>query len=275
MPIITITTDFGTRDHFVAAMKGIIYQIHPKATIVDVSHDIGPQDIFGASMILHEVLRCFPAGTVHLVVVDPTVGSDRAIIAAKYDNQYVVCPDNGLLTLPHKYHQQQQLNVVTNQNLFCQPVSRTFHGRDIMAPVAAHLSKGMDMDRLGQRALRMTMLDYPSPRYASHSITGQVVYIDHFGNLATNITREDFVNQKLTAHHCHVQLETTTIGTVAQTYSQTEPGLPLALFNSSEMLEIAVCNGNAAATFGAMVGTPVTVTATDNQNLNRPEVNNG
>ncbi len=260
MAIVTFTTDFGQQDHYVAAMKGVVLQIAPKSILVDVTHQIAPQNIIQAAFIIRQVWTSFPSDTIHVVVVDPAVGTPRRIVAVQYANQVVVCPDNGIVSFLQRDLPLEGLREVTNRGLFARSVSSTFHGRDIIAPVAAHLSRGVRISEVGPQTDRLEMLDLPRPeRLPDQSIRGQVVYVDGFGNLVTNLTREELAHTFNVRPGAHVWLDELDLGTVRQTYALTEPDHPLALIGSVGMLEIAVNRGNAARHLGAGVGSPVLV----------------
>ena len=164
MSLITLITDFGTRDYYVGAMKGVILQIDPQATIVDITHDIEPHNVVHGAFVLRQSLPWFPQRTVHVVVVDPGVGSDRRILAGKYDGQVVLAPDNGLISLVHRELPLEEIYAVQNTQYFRNPVSRTFHGRDILAPVAAYVATGLSLDKLGPAADRVEVLEGKAER---------------------------------------------------------------------------------------------------------------
>ena len=253
-------TDFGTRDHYVAAMKGVILQINPKVTIVDISHEIGSQDLLHGAFVLRQALPYFPPDTIFAAVVDPTVGSGRRILAARYSGRIVLAPDNGLVTLLHRDAELQEIRVVENRRFFASTLSTTFHGRDIFAPVAAHLSRGVAMDHLGPVANQIEILELPKPqRNTDGAIEGQVIVVDHFGNLISNITAIDLSAARLPRGHCTVSVGTRAIGPVRTTYADVAAGQPLALIGSAQMLEIAVNQGSAAAVLNARRGDPVRV----------------
>jgi len=188
--MITLVTDFGTTDPYVGMMKGVILSKDPSAAIIDITHEIAPQDFAGAAYIIYSAFRYFPIGSIHVIVVDPGVGSDRSIIAVSMGGHYFLAPDNGVLDLILATGKVDFITTVENDTYFLKPVSRTFHGRDIFAPVAGYLSKGVAIDRLGveikkDHALR---LDLPIP-YLSQTgaLVGEIIRIDRFGNLITNI----------------------------------------------------------------------------------------
>jgi len=260
MPVIALTTDFGTQDHYVACMKGAILQINPKATIVDVTHDIPPHGIIQAAFVLRQVWPWFPAGTVHVVVVDPGVGTGRRILVGRYSDRCIVAPDNGVMSIIHRDAQLQELRVVENRRFFATSLSTTFHGRDIMAPVGAHISNGVRLSDLGAPTDHLEVLDLPRPRIgADGSLSGEVLYVDRFGNLITCISIADLNALAGRRGRLSVRLGEREIGPIRSTYGEAEPGQPVALVGSTQMLEIAVNRGSAAQMFEAGVATPVTV----------------
>ena len=190
MPVVTLLTDFGLNDEYVGIMKGVILSINPSVTIVDITHHVDPQDVFQAALIIQYAFRYFPEGTIHIVVVDPGVGSDRAIIALKRLGHVFLAPDNGVLTLMLDEAGNEQIVRVDNQRYFLESISRTFHGRDIFAPVGAYLSSGMDITSFGetipQKDLVRVSVEKPYISKAGE-LVGTVMWIDRFGNMITNI----------------------------------------------------------------------------------------
>ncbi len=260
-PIITLTTDFGLRDEYVGTVKGVLLNICRHAAIVDLTHHIDPQDIAQAADCIGHSYRFFPSGTVHLVVVDPGVGSDRRILALKACNHLFVAPDNGVLTPFLNEERFQDAFVLTNAELFSKSVSSTFHGRDIMAPVAARLAVGMDISLVGPQLKQKECqrIELPKALIRDNKITGTVVHIDHFGNLQTSITKEDtalFSKQKLS-----IQIGGHTIIGIRTAYYESARGKSVALFDSRDLLEIAINGGNAAITLGCGLGSEVIVSS--------------
>jgi S-adenosylmethionine hydrolase len=244
--IITLTTDFGTGSPYVAAMKGAILSINPAVTIVDITHDVRPQDIRHGAVILDDVAEEFPAETIHVAVVDPGVGTARAIVFARIGDHRFIAPDNGLLSPLVRRKTPSQLIRIENQEYFRHPVSFTFHGRDIMAPVAAHLSLGVEPERLGPPLESLVEFQWPEVRISRDRIVGMVLEIDSFGNLITN-TRA-----------CVVVNIYETWG-IFSTYAQQPQGTLIALVGSNGRLELSVVGDNAAARLGVQIGEPVTV----------------
>jgi len=188
--VITLTTDFGTYDWFVGTLKGVIADIAPKAKVIDLTHDLPPGDIRGGAFALEAGCRFFPKGTVHVAVVDPGVGSRRKAIAVQTASGVFVGPDNGVLSWALAKEKFVAIQVLENEDYFLHPVSQTFHGRDVFAPVAAHLSRGVPIKKFGPALKDFVRLDWPEPRRQRGGVEGEVVYIDRFGNAITNIGSE-------------------------------------------------------------------------------------
>ena len=258
MSVITLTTDFGISSPYVAAMKGVILDINPDATIVDLTHAIGPQDIRAAALVLDQVVGTFPANSIHVAVVDPGVGSDRAVIYAEIDQQRFIAPDNGILSRLASRCPPSKMIRVQERRFWRDRISATFHGRDIMAPVAARLSLGLDPHDLGPVEQRLQQLEWPEVRKVANQIEGEVVSIDSFGNLVTNITREMVANvpqDESVGVYCD---EHETRG-ICSTYSDHPAMTLIALINSADCLELAIVEDNASAMLGIGVGTPVVI----------------
>jgi S-adenosylmethionine hydrolase len=259
-PVITLTTDFGLRDEYVGVVKGVLLSTCGDAVIVDLTHDIEPQDVVAAAMTIGASFRFFPKGTVHMVVIDPEVGSDRRILAVRAEDHLFIAPDNGVLTPILTEDTFEDAFHVNNRDLFAKTVSYSFHGRDIMAPVAARLACGLDISLVGPR-LRMQQcrkIPLPAALYANGNIIGEIIHIDHFGNLRTSITTEDF-----TKIPCGTKKEISigphTIDCINTTYADSGLGTLIALFDSRNHLEIAINSGNAARKLGCRVGDKVIV----------------
>ncbi len=258
MSIIALLTDFGTHDYYVGAMKGVILQINPKATLVDITHEIAPRDVFHGAFVLRQAFPFFPVKTIFLAVVDPTVGTHRRILAARYNERIVIAPDNGLLTLLHRDGNLEEIRVIENRQLFATSPARTFQGRDLMAPVAAHLSLNVSMQNLGPVADHIELLDLVRPMvYTDGALEGQVISIDHFGNLITNISTMDLGARGSSWKSQHVWIGDHDVGPIRMTYADAPAGHPLALIGSTALLEIAVNGGNAARQLGAERGTKI------------------
>ncbi|MDQ7041360.1 MAG: SAM-dependent chlorinase/fluorinase [Rhodothermus sp.] len=256
-PLITLTTDFGTRDAYVAAMKGVLLGLAPQARLVDITHEIRPQDVMEAAFVLREAVPYFPPGTIHLVVVDPGVGTERRAVALRHHDHWFVGPDNGLFTLVLGTEQPDELVELNRPECWRTPTpSQTFHGRDIFAPVAGHLAAGRTLQEVGTPRARLTTLRWMEPSANNESILGWVVHVDRFGNCITNISRELFERYRAgRSFKCYVG--STPFTQVQPTYGAVAPGEALLLFGSSDLLEIAVNGGNAAELLGIHQGTPV------------------
>lgn len=256
--IITLTTDFGDSSPYVAAMKGVILSVNPDVNIVDVTHCVPPQQVLHGALVLDGVTRLFPAGTIHIAVVDPGVGTSRAIVYAEIAGQRYVCPDNGLLGRLAERENPAKLVRVTNEQFFRTPVAPTFHGRDIMAPVAAQLSLGLDPDQLGPPLSELRRLDWPGAVKVANRIEGQVVAVDSFGNLVTNITRE-MLDGVPTDETVAVRCDEHETRSIFNTYADQPAMTLIALVGSTGQLELAIVDDSAANMLGVGVGAPVEV----------------
>lgn len=242
--IITLTTDFGLSDPYVGVMRGVILSINPEAHLIDISHQIKAGDILHAGSLIQEAYHFFPKGTVHVAVVDPGVGTNRRPIALETDNHIFVGPDNGLFWPVITHHEDTKIIHLTERDYFLPQVSHTFHGRDIFAPVAAHLSLGLDMLKMGRTIRDPTPLQFPTPQQEGDVLYGRVMREDHFGNLITNIYRKD-LERFLEADRPIVRIGSLIIEGMCNTYSESRAGEALALIGSSNFLEIAVNLGRA------------------------------
>ena len=258
--LITLLTDFGTVDPYVAEMKGVILGILPTATLVDITHEIAPGDVLAAAFTLRQVLPYFPTGSVHCAVVDPGVGTPRKILAARYNGQTVVFPDNGVITLVDRDLPLEQIVSVRNDRYFSRKgVSPTFHGRDIIAPVAAHVCAGVGLGQFGPPTDKFHLLDLPLPRQESSGLVGQVLHVDRFGNLISNIPA-DLLREKLgPAARLEVTCAGRNVGRIRAAYADASAGDALALVNSMSLLEVAVMAGRACEALAAGVGAEVRV----------------
>ena len=255
---ITLTTDFGAGSPYAAAMKGVILSICPAATIVDIAHDIPPQDIRRGALVLDEAAEWFPAGTIHVAVVDPGVGTDRAIVYAEIGPQQFIAPDNGLLSRLAARTPPAKIIRLARPEHWLPEVSATFHGRDIMAPVAARLALGLDPDLLGPAMERLATLDWPEVRQRPARIDGAVIEIDSFGNLITNITAEMLAGRPTDHRLCVVCNIYETWG-IYRAYGNRPQGTLVAVIGSAGRLELAIVGDNAARRLGIGVGAPVTL----------------
>ncbi len=248
MPIITLLTDFGLDDEYAGVMKGVIYSINPLATLVDITHQNDPQDRVQAAYTLLASYVYFPEGAIHVIVVDPGVGSERKILVAKIDGHFFIAPDNGILDLIILDKQPDLIISAENKCCFLNTVSHTFHGRDIFAPVAAHLSKGMDLGILGPEIPidRINKLDHEKPLFSQgKQISGTIVSIDRFGNLITNIHKSMIERIFKKKTRIKVRVGTTAITGISGTFSDKEKSAPVAYEGSRGFLEIGVNCGNA------------------------------
>jgi S-adenosyl-L-methionine hydrolase (adenosine-forming) len=257
--IITLTTDFGTGSPFVAAMKGVVLSINPAARLVDLSHDIPPYDLRHAAFFLAGSLRYFPENTLHVVVVDPEVGSDRSVLFVSVAGQRLLVPDNGCWALLAAEARAQPVRVikVSEPRFFRPTVSATFHGRDIFAPVAAHLSLGVSPADLGPAVTHWRQLAWPAPARQGPQVQGEVIFVDHFGNLITNVPASMLPG--FPGGPSRVVLPDGTSPRKARTYADGLKRELVALISSNGLLEVAEVQGNAARRLGAGVGLPVRV----------------
>ena len=254
--IITLTTDFGLQDAYVGAMKGVILGIAPHAVIVDITHAVSPQDVRHAGFVLASAAPYFPPGTVHVAVVDPGVGTERRAVAVETRRARYVAPDNGILTLALQRDPAVRIVHLTNERYWRPSVSPTFHGRDIFAPVAAHLACGVPIEALGTPVDAIVQLPLSQPeRRPDGSIVGHVQHIDHFGNCVTDIPAEWLP----TGAAVRVEVAGNRIHGLAPTYAAVAPGEPVALIGSTGYLELAVREGSAAQRFGIAIGDAVVV----------------
>jgi S-adenosylmethionine hydrolase len=259
-PLITLTTDFGEDSPYVAALKGVILSINPAARLLDLSHQIPPQDVAHAAFFLAASVPYFLPGVLHLVVVDPGVGTERALLYVEVGGHRLLVPDNGCWTELARHADRPPAVIrLAESRYWRQPVSATFHGRDILAPVAAHLSLGLDPHSLGPDVTDWVRWQAPAPALGSDRLTGEVLFIDHFGNLITNIPGEAFL--ALAASPVRITVGNREVPRRVRTYAEAEPGSVVALVSSSGMLEVAVTQGSAADRLQARPGTPVVVEA--------------
>lgn len=257
-PIITLLTDFGLQDAYTGIMKGVILGLNPDVRLVDLSHGVPPQDILAGALMLQSAWEFFPPGTIHLAVVDPGVGPRRRALAAACGDRFLVGPDNGLFSLVFAEQTPDVLVSLKNPRYFLPKISATFHGRDIFAPVAAHLSLGACLDDMGPALPDPVRLNWPIPRFAATKVTGHVVAVDHFGNLISNISFAKLAHW-LQGRSPRFRVRGQEIFRLAATYSEVPTGTLLALEGSHGYLEIACREGRAAGILAAGVGAPVEV----------------
>ncbi len=263
--IITLTSDFGSKDSFAASVKGVILKINPQALIVDISNDINPQDIWEAAYTLKCAYNHFPKGTVHLAVVDPGVGSGRRPVIAVTESYYFVGPDNGLFTLIYQEAERLRVHHITSSHYFLPNLGPTFHGRDIFAPAAGWLSKGIPSGNFGDEITDFVKLNVPAPKLTQNTIDGHVIHIDRFGNIITNIMYKDF--QPLLAERTDLAGVNVTVAGkevrgLKKYYAEAAPGVPGAIFNGSGALEIFLFKQNARTALSVKRGEAVRLTIT-------------
>jgi len=258
-PIVTLTTDFGLNDHFVGTMKGVILKIVPNAEIVDICHSVQAFDILDGALALAQAYFYFPPRTVHLVVVDPGVGSARRPIIANSEEQNFVAPDNGVLSLMYAREERLSVRHVTSEHYFLQPLSNTFHGRDIFAPVAAYLAKGVDHEKFGEEITDFVRFNAPRPKPTdANTIRGVVLRVDRFGNLITNFAPQDapaLFQQMPPAFKIIVGKRE--ISVMRSNYAEGAPGEVFGILGSMGYLEIVANRSSAAQLVGSGKGTEV------------------
>jgi S-adenosylmethionine hydrolase len=256
--LITLMTDFGLADTYVGQMKGVIQTIAPQTDVIDLTHSVPPHDILAGALMLDAAIDSFPPDTIHVGVVDPGVGSSRAAIAVEAQNCIFIGPDNGLFSVALSRRPMMRAVRLENWRYFRHPVSHTFHGRDIFAPVAAHLAQGVPLAEMGPAMTRIVTLDIARPqRLEDDSLKLTVLRIDGFGNALTNFTRRDY--EPYMADQPDSQALITLgpdrrINGIQHTYADVEPGQPVAYFGSSDRLEIAIRNASAASEYGIKPG---------------------
>lgn len=249
--IITLTTDFGLEDHYVGAMKGVMLGINPEAEIVDITHSVPEFDVLSGAITLKSFYGYYPEGTIHVAVVDPGVGTDRKPIAIEAGGNYFVGPDNGIFSFVIKESPEVHIREITNRDFIPGKVSSTFHGRDIFAPAAAHLTLGTDIKYLGEEVKSPVLLDLPEPEVSADQVRGEVIYSDSFGNLMTNIP------EGLIKEGSNVTAGELSLGTLRSSYGSTDKGDVLAIVGSSGYLEISINQGSALEALGKNISVTV------------------
>jgi S-adenosyl-L-methionine hydrolase (adenosine-forming) len=260
-PIITLTTDFGSNDHFVGTMKGVILDIVPDVQIVDICHSVQAFDVLDGALTISQAYSYFPNRTVHIVVVDPGVGTARRPIIASCDKYHFVAPDNGVLSLVYAREERMHVRHITSEHYFLQPVSTTFHARDIFAPVAAWLAKEVDAQKFGEEVAEYTRFSAPKPKAVDgNRLRGVVLKVDRFGNIVTNITPQDApVLFAADAKGFKIVVGSREITEIHSTYAEGGPGEVFGILGSMGFLEIASNRGTAAQLTGAGKGNEVSV----------------
>lgn len=255
--VITLTTDFGLKDYYVSAMKAVMLGIAPEVRLIDVSHDIPSQDIMAGSWVLKNSAMLFPSGTVHTVVIDPGVGTDRAPIALKVEDQYFVGPDNGIFSLLTADHYYSAVRL-SKQEYLRDNHSATFHGRDIFAPAAAHLSRGVDLHDLGEPIDELVSYRWMQPIADRDGLEGTVIHIDKFGNLVTNIPKSLF-EEVIAGKKVKIYVGNVILNSVEPTFASVAEGEPVAYIGSAGMLEVGINKGNAEQMLGVQKGAQISL----------------
>ena len=261
--LIVLLTDFGTKDAYVASMKGVIARIAPSAKVIDLSHEIEPQNIREAAFVLEAAYPYFPKGSIFVSVVDPGVGSERMIVAVRTSGGIFLAPDNGLLTRILEGETKREIRHATNRQFFLKQVSSTFHGRDCFAPTAARLAGNPSLFyQVGPSVTSFKRIDFPRPETSGKKTGGEIVYFDHFGNAFTNVTRSDLQkgsgSKKGSDPFC-VWVKGKKVGSIRRSYFEAPRGKAVPVFSSTGILEIAVNQGSARKTLKLAEGDPVDV----------------
>ncbi|HUK29744.1 MAG TPA: SAM-dependent chlorinase/fluorinase [Candidatus Acidoferrum sp.] len=256
-PLLTLTTDYGTSDQLVGTLKGVILKIQPDAQIVDINHSVVPYDVLDGALSIGAAYRYFPTKTVHIVIVDPGVGTERRPILVSANNQYFIAPDNGVLSLVYEREDPLVVRHITSEHYFTRPVSATFHGRDIFAPVAAWLAKNWQTEAFGEVITDFTRFALPRPKAQDGAMRGAVLRSDHFGNLITNFTLEDLPEPMRKPGPVKISIAGKPVKQFVETFAQGPAGEAVALVGSTGFIEIAVNKGNAARVLGAARGAEV------------------
>lgn len=254
--IITLTTDFGTQDYYVSAMKAVILGIIPEARLIDVSNDIPPQDIMAGAWVLRNAAFLFPKGTVHLAVVDPGVGTARRPLVVEIDGQYFVGPDNGLFSLLAE--KEYRAFEITNTDYLRTDPSNTFHGRDIFAPTAAHLLSGVPIEAFGKQIPELISYRWAAPINDQEGIQGMVLHIDHYGNLISNIPAE-YIQEVEDRGRFKIYVGSAIMNSLSRTFADVPDGEPAAIIGSSGMLEVIINKGNASEMLSVQKGASISV----------------
>jgi S-adenosylmethionine hydrolase len=255
-PVITLLTDFGTKDHYVASMKGVILNINPECHLVDITHRVNPQDIKEGAFILANAYSYFPKGTVHLCVVDPGVGGSRKPILLVTQNYFFVGPDNGLFALVAQREKIKEVVVLSKRKYFLSKISSTFHGRDLFAPVAAHLSLGVKPNAFGNKMSSLKEIGFPKPVVKDGRLFGEILHIDAFGNVISNID-EAGLSRFVQGCPCVIRAGRKSIPGVREGYWEGKKGEPIALLGSGGFLEISVREGSAQKILKVKKGDPI------------------
>lgn len=259
--LVTLTTDFGSGSYYVSQMKGAIFLRNPDAQVIDLSHDLPPHDIPAAAYWLNRATRLFPSDTIHVVVIDPGVGTSRELVYCRTTARTFLAPDNGVLSAAAQQDGIAQIVRLSNSQLFHADISQTFHGRDILAPVAAKLSLGASPLMLGEPLRHLQEIRFPVPRAESDRLVGEIVFVDRFGNLISNITRDHVERFEPASDLVVVTACGKEIRGLCRTYGDAAPGETIAIFDSDGFLEVAVVNASAAEKLSAVRGDALQVRA--------------
>jgi S-adenosyl-L-methionine hydrolase (adenosine-forming) len=256
--IITLTTDYGTNDHLVGTLKGVILKINPEVTIVDITHNVAPFDLLDGALAIGSAYSFFPPRTIHVVVVDPGVGTDRRPLLVTAGNQYFIAPDNGVLSMVYEREPDLIVRHANAEHYYLQPLSKTFHGRDVFAPVAAWLSKNWQPASMGEDITDFKRFALPRPKPAEGTLKGIVMRVDAFGNLVTNFRAEDLPEASAENGDTAISLQigNQQISRLVSTFAQGNAGEAIAYVGSSGYVEIAINKGNASRTLGIGRGSP-------------------
>ena len=259
-PIVTLTTDFGTNDHFVGAVKGVILDIVPEAAIVDISHAVQAYDVLDGALAISQAYSYFPNGTVHMVVVDPGVGTTRRPILASSDGYHFVAPDNGVLSMVYAKEERMHVRHITSDHYFHQPVSNTFHARDVFAPVSAYLAKMVDSHKFGDEIEDYVKFAAPRPKPAGdNKLRGVVLKVDRFGNMITNVTPDDAPALFTDKSKFKIVVGSKEITEIRKAYAEGTPGEVFGIIGSMGYLEIVANRAPAAQLTGAGKGAEVSI----------------
>jgi len=249
-PIVTLTTDYGTNDHLVGTLKGVILKINPEVNIVDITHQVASYDLLDGALAIASAYSYFPARTIHVVVVDPGVGTGRRPLLVSGENQHFVAPDNGVLSLVYEREQNVVVRHANVEHYYLHPVSKTFHGRDVFAPIAAWLAKGSQPASMGEEISDYKKFAMPKPKAAEGGIKGVVLRVDSFGNLVTNFRAEDLPPGALENGSLQLQVGTQTVTRLVDTFAKGNAGEAFAYIGSIGFVEIGVNRGSASKALG-------------------------
>ena len=245
-PIITLTTDYGTSDHLVGTLKGVILKINPDVHIVDITHNVTPYDLLDGALAIGSAYSYFPARTIHVVVVDPGVGTERRPLLVSGETQYFVAPDNGVLSLVYEREESILVRHANVEHYYLQPVSKTFHGRDVFAPIAAWLAKGSQAASMGNEITDYKKFAMPKPKAVEGALKGVVLRVDSFGNLVTNFRAENLPATAIDNGSVQLQIGTQTVSRLVDTFAKGNSGEVFAYIGSSGFVEIGVNRGSAS-----------------------------